>query len=530
MRFTNVVLVAVALASLAATSFAAVPFRPLPDFGFGGSPYDVNAAGRIVGAVRVSDDAGPYVPVVWDSATATPVVLPNVNGGYAVAINSNGDIVGTEFQAAGPYGVPVLWSNGQRVELPDLGEGGYANDINESGVIIGLVIVNGEFRAARWVAGELEVLPLPEPSGVTGVVWSLANSINSAGTIVGTVQAPLGTPSAAVRWDAGGVTVIPSPGLETKGISTDNLGNVLINGYFGADPRRVPALVQPDGSVRTLDVPAEFLSGAVSTAMSRNTIVAGYYYGSGPEGFRIEAVAWPNGVFTPLEMPAGQRYAFPLGVGNNGIVFGYATDGITGRSVPCLWDLELPSPSLTASSASGTRGQAVQISATSQRATRKNVGHSVELRVNGAAVGRGITDAQGVVRFAYTIPSDATDSTLTVRMTDEDGAFATSVIRIAGSSLTAPPSSAPQGVTFSAPSPNPAQARTTLRFSLDRESDVELAVFDVTGRAVATLTSGRRSAGAHTVEWAAEALPSGTYLVRLRTERGTITQRLQRMP
>ncbi|NBQ14292.1 MAG: hypothetical protein EBU31_06705, partial [Proteobacteria bacterium] len=94
MRITGLTLAA-AIAALASTAFADVPFQQLADFGRGGSPIDVNAQGVIVGAVRAADDS-MSVPVVWDSPTAAPVALPTVNGGSASAINSNGQIVGSE--------------------------------------------------------------------------------------------------------------------------------------------------------------------------------------------------------------------------------------------------------------------------------------------------------------------------------------------------------------------------------------------------------------------------------------------------
>jgi hypothetical protein len=249
--------------------------------------------------------------------------------------------------------------------------------------------------------------------------------------ITGTVQAPSGTPSAAIRWDSEGVSIVPSTGIETKGVSIDNLGGVLINGYFGSGSVRGPALVQPDGEVNVLAIPSNLLSGAPATTMSRNGIVAGYYYAYGSD-FQIKAAAWPNGVFTPLEMPAGQRYAFPSGVGSNGIVFGYATDGVTGRSVPGFWALDIPPATLLAGNASGARGQTVQLAATSMRGSGRNVGHSVTVRVNGTAVGQAITDANGVARLNYTIPASESGSSLAVRFTDENGAALDRTITVGG--------------------------------------------------------------------------------------------------
>jgi hypothetical protein len=422
--------VAAAVAAISSSAMSDVPFQQLADFGLGCSPSDVNATGVIVGAVRVDGEPGPYVPVIWPTATSQPVELPTVNGGYAVAINSNGDIVGTEFQPAGIYGVAVLWSNGERIELPDLGEGAFAVDINESGVIAGNVIVNGEYRAARWVDRELEVLALPPFDVGGGQLWSFASSINSAGVITGTIQAPVATPSAALRWDSEGVAFVQSDGLETKGISINNQGGVLINGYFDGGSSRAPAIVGADGTVSVLPSPTGLFGGAATT-MGRNGVAAGYYYGSGPAGeFQIKAAAWPNGEFTPLAMPEGQRYAFPGAVGMNGMVFGGATDGVSGLSVGGFWQLEIEEGFLQSSTVSGERGETVELSATSLTAAGANVGYSVSVRVNGRTVGQAITDEFGVARVAYTIPAKGKGSQLAVEFVDETGAAIAASIEI----------------------------------------------------------------------------------------------------
>jgi hypothetical protein len=72
--------------------------------------------------------------------------------------------------------------------------------------------------------------------------------------------------------------------------------------------------------------------------------------------------------------------------------------------------------------------------------------------------------------------------------------------------------------------PNPAPAGTTLRFHLAQTEPVDLSVFAIDGRRVATLWSGPRGAGGHEVAWRGtddlgSALPSGVYLVRLRSAR-----------
>ena len=73
---------------------------------------------------------------------------------------------------------------------------------------------------------------------------------------------------------------------------------------------------------------------------------------------------------------------------------------------------------------------------------------------------------------------------------------------------------------FSAPSPNPFNPQTVLKFSMVMAGTVSMDVFDVRGRRLATLAEGEYAAGHHVVEWngrdgQGRGLSSGVYLIRL---------------
>lgn len=73
--------------------------------------------------------------------------------------------------------------------------------------------------------------------------------------------------------------------------------------------------------------------------------------------------------------------------------------------------------------------------------------------------------------------------------------------------------------------PNPFNPRTSVRFSLPAEADVELDLHDASGRLVAVLASARFAAGEHAVPWDGRdrdgrAVASGTYYARLRAGSG----------
>jgi hypothetical protein len=74
--------------------------------------------------------------------------------------------------------------------------------------------------------------------------------------------------------------------------------------------------------------------------------------------------------------------------------------------------------------------------------------------------------------------------------------------------------------------PNPFNPSTTISFALERETDITLSIFDLTGRRVRTLTEGKWNAGTHDVHLDGAALPSGLYFARLRAGGLTKTQKL----
>jgi plastocyanin len=74
-------------------------------------------------------------------------------------------------------------------------------------------------------------------------------------------------------------------------------------------------------------------------------------------------------------------------------------------------------------------------------------------------------------------------------------------------------------VQMQAPSPNPFDPRTSVRFALAQPAQVDVRVFDAQGRPIATLERGFLDAGEHAVVWdgrddAGAQEPSGIYYVR----------------
>ena len=74
--------------------------------------------------------------------------------------------------------------------------------------------------------------------------------------------------------------------------------------------------------------------------------------------------------------------------------------------------------------------------------------------------------------------------------------------------------------------PNPFNPVTTIRFDLPEDADVQLLVYDVLGREVAELVSGRVLSGFHEVIWDASDVSSGVYLCQLTTLNSVITNKM----
>ena len=84
----------------------------------------------------------------------------------------------------------------------------------------------------------------------------------------------------------------------------------------------------------------------------------------------------------------------------------------------------------------------------------------------------------------------------------------------------------PAQVALSQNFPNPFNPVTTISYALPQASPVQLRVFDVTGRVVATLVNEVRSAGEHQALFDASALSSGVYIYELRTPESTLTRKM----
>jgi hypothetical protein len=80
----------------------------------------------------------------------------------------------------------------------------------------------------------------------------------------------------------------------------------------------------------------------------------------------------------------------------------------------------------------------------------------------------------------------------------------------------------PTAVALNQNYPNPFNPATMVSYALPATADIALTVFDVTGRQIRVLASGRQPAGTYEVTFDASRLPSGIYFYRL--EAGSFTE------
>jgi len=64
--------------------------------------------------------------------------------------------------------------------------------------------------------------------------------------------------------------------------------------------------------------------------------------------------------------------------------------------------------------------------------------------------------------------------------------------------------------------PNPFNPSATIEYFLPKDVQITLEIHNISGQKIATVDSGRKSAGKHTVVWDARGLPSGVYFYTLR--------------
>ncbi|MCI0512029.1 T9SS type A sorting domain-containing protein [candidate division KSB1 bacterium] len=74
--------------------------------------------------------------------------------------------------------------------------------------------------------------------------------------------------------------------------------------------------------------------------------------------------------------------------------------------------------------------------------------------------------------------------------------------------------------------PNPFNPTTTITYSLSKDSQVTLTIYNTLGQVVAVLVAGFQTQGSHRVQWDGQDQPSGLYLYQLEAEGFTVVRKM----
>ena len=132
-----------------------------------------------------------------------------------------------------------------------------------------------------------------------------------------------------------------------------------------------------------------------------------------------------------------------------------------------------------------------------------------------------LADQVGIVGTSYTVGGLANDSTYHWRVQASGGGGLSAWSNVRSFRTVAPAPVAPQGISFSAPWPNPARDIAHFAWVLPAPAELNVQIFDLSGRRVRVLLEGPHEMGRGGLAWdlrddRGTSLPGGIYLVRAR--------------
>ncbi len=202
----------------------------------------VNIRGRIAGTASFADQNGTIIgshAIRWYARQ--PQDLGTLGGNYAagVSIDDSDRIVGYSTLPGDSQTRAFIWQNGLMSQLPSPAGATetYANDISNTGYIVGTAAGPGAAKPYMWTSGVISPLPIP-----TGARTGGANAVNTAGQAVGTYEVNQFTGEfAAVSWLNGQMQELGFLGGSLRysaAADVNNLGHIVgtsnsTNGFTG---------------------------------------------------------------------------------------------------------------------------------------------------------------------------------------------------------------------------------------------------------------------------------------------------------
>jgi hypothetical protein len=136
------------------------------------------------------------------------------------------------------------------------------------------------------------------------------------------------------------------------------------------------------------------------------------------------------------------------------------------------------------------------------------------------------------VSYSITVPDTAADALVTLFPTTRDHVRTHSCAQYlrVHTLVGVDPGGGAGAIALSAPRPNPSAGATAFTFTLPVTGEVDLAIYDLRGRRVATLERGMRGPGEHAVRWNSAMATAGIYFARLSVRAdGAVMTREQRL-
>jgi uncharacterized membrane protein len=284
----------------------------------------------------------------------------------ALGINQAGTVVGYILDSATFYDRPISWSEGTGTILP-LPPGffnGYANDVNDSGVVCGQVWVHDSglplaFRRTGSAYTVLSTLDAQIAEGIglrvnnSGVIaglsytnhspdyrhatiWddttlvdlgslsgsSFAMDINDSGLVAGIYSAATSFPRSFIYRDHTMIDLGSIPGYDYSQANGMNSKGWIVGNLTGTSGQGA-FLWRPDSGMKPLTVPAGYLK-PTATAVNDLGVVAGRAFVANPAG-TVHPVIWKDGVMTDLNafLPPSASFGDVSDINNAGQIVGY---------------------------------------------------------------------------------------------------------------------------------------------------------------------------------------------------------------
>jgi uncharacterized membrane protein len=240
---------------------------------------------------------------------------------YAFSINSSGQVGGNIVN-----NYPAVWNDGSVTQMQPLSQRGYAYDLNNSGMVVGV----SNSKAVTWdLAGNVTYLPLQ-----LGTLSSVASDVNDYGVVAGHILNSQHLLHACY-WSKGGFTDLGVPfGQQSTVRALNNAGDIVVDSW--QESGIYHTYIYRNGQYTPINNDLASIRNSYATHMNEGGMVVGALV---MPDLTQTAYLWQNGVRTLLPTPHGKNCPSAQAVNSTGIVVGSAWNtGPFSGGLACIWD------------------------------------------------------------------------------------------------------------------------------------------------------------------------------------------------